>query len=185
MDVFIEQLVKYKKTNSDFTKQSIALAGGVAAVLATAYVGLYLVSLMGSLGILLALCLIVGIGYGTFRIITNFNVEYEYILTNGELDVDKIVAKSNRRRLVNIEVKDFSAFGRVTQSVLDGEYDTRVYAFSDYKRPDACYAVFEKSGLGKTLLLFNPNSEFTKKLIDYLPPNIKNGLDIRSTEEER
>ncbi len=184
MDVFIEQLVKYKKTNSDFTKQTVALLGGVVAVLAAAYVGLYLIALLGSLGILLALCLIVAIGYGTFRIITNFNVEYEYILTNGELDVDKIVAKSSRKRLVNIQVKDFAAFGRVTQPVLDGEYDTRIYAYSDYTRPDACYAEFEKNGMGKTLLLFNPNSEFAKKLMEYIPANVRQGINLQLQEEQ-
>lgn len=176
MDIFVEQIVRHKKSSSDYTKQTVALLGGVVAVLAMVYISLYLIGFLGVVGMILSLAAIAGIIYGTIRIITSFNVEYEYILTNGELDVDKIIAKSDRKRLVTVDVKGFTAFGRVTQNVLDADYSTRIYAFSDYAAPDACYAVFEKPDMGKTLLIFNPNDAFCRKIYDFLPADVKNGV---------
>ena len=41
---------------------------------------------------------IVLIFYIAYRINTSFDVEFEYILTNGELDIDKITHKRRRKR---------------------------------------------------------------------------------------
>ena len=53
---------------------------------------------------------IVLIFYVAYRINTSFDVEYEYILTNGELDIDKITNKRRRKRLMTIHCKSFTAF---------------------------------------------------------------------------
>lgn len=173
MDVFIEQLIRRKKTNADYTKQSLTLVGGVFAVIAGLVITLNLALIIGQLGFLVGSALVCGIGYGTFRLILTFNIEYEYILTNGELDVDKIVAKRDRKRLLNIEAKNFSEFGRLTQDIIDAEYDTRIYAYSDLSRPDICYATFETQEMGKALLVFNPNEDFVSRLLPYLPMSAK------------
>ena len=38
------------------------------------------------------------------------NIEYEYIVTNGELDVDKIMGRSKRKRLVTADARNFEVF---------------------------------------------------------------------------
>ncbi|UKI37385.1 MAG: DUF6106 family protein [Clostridiales bacterium] len=39
-----------------------------------------------------------GVVYGAYILITHFNVEYEYILTNGDIDIDKIIAKKKEKK---------------------------------------------------------------------------------------
>lgn len=41
--------------------------------------------------------------YGGYILITNMSVEYEYIVTNGEMDIDKIIAKRRRKRLITVK----------------------------------------------------------------------------------
>ena len=44
-------------------------------------------------GVLLA----AGVIYLTYRLFRAFNVEYEYIATNGAIDIDRITARSKRK----------------------------------------------------------------------------------------
>ena len=49
--------------------------------------------LVATIGIILS----VVAAFGTFRIVQSSMIEYEYTFTNGELDIDKIIAKKTLR----------------------------------------------------------------------------------------
>lgn len=44
-----------------------------------------------------ALLIIAGAGYGAWWLITSQNIEFEYSVTNGDIDIDQIVAQRKRR----------------------------------------------------------------------------------------
>ena len=44
-------------------------------------------------------------------LITNRNLEYEYILTNSALDIDRIYAKRRRRRVINVDLSAIEGYG--------------------------------------------------------------------------
>ena len=48
--------------------------------------------------------LIAWVGYRAYLM---FNVEYEYIVTNGELDIDRIIARRGRKRMINIKTNAY------------------------------------------------------------------------------
>jgi hypothetical protein len=54
------------------------------------------------------LCIIlVGFGiYGAVKLTKMLDGEYEYILTNGEIDIDVITAKSDRKRIITFNCAD-------------------------------------------------------------------------------
>ena len=93
MDVFFEQIIPIKKTG-----KTVALFLGiwVLAALLSAFVFV----LLGSF----SLIFIFGIGYGTYILSSKLNVEYEYIITNGILDIDKIINKSSRKRMISVDL---------------------------------------------------------------------------------
>lgn len=49
------------------------------------------------------------------------SVEYEYIVTNGEMDIDKIIAKRRRKRLITVNARTFERFGPFKESDHAGE----------------------------------------------------------------
>ena len=57
-----------------------------------------------------------GAGYGTYFYVQNTDVEYEYTFTNGELDIDKIIAKKRRKSLVSVDISKFADFGKYEDS---------------------------------------------------------------------
>jgi hypothetical protein len=99
--------------------------------------------------------------------------EYEYIITNGEIDIDKIVAKSKRSRLLTVKVSAFTAFGRFSDDIKDDESLTLVLA-TENTGVDDWYADFESESYGKTRLLFTPNQQF----LECVKPYLKNGIKI-------
>lgn len=182
MDVFVEQIVRRKKTNADVTKQSLILATTVILILICIFYSpliiVYFNSIgFGAIGMLAFLGAIVGIGYGGFRLVISFDIEYEYIFTNGELDIDKVIAKRERKRLLTVEVKTIIDFGSVNQEVVDKNYDNRVHAYSDYTNNNTCYATFESATLGKTILIFNPNEKLYGRIKETLSPALKRKLE--------
>lgn len=175
MDTFIELLVKKRKKNSDRTKQSLILAAAVLITVLILYFGMfYALKYLGSVGSLLVVAAGFGLWYGVIKWMRRFNVEYEYIFTNGELDVDKIMGKAERVRLLTVEAKDFSEFGQFNTEIASKPYDTRIMACRDEQAENNYYAVFEHKTHGKTLLVITPNDEFLGYLSGSVPARAKN-----------
>lgn len=104
MDIFCEHIVKKSKTLKDRVKQV-----GII-LLAILLIELLLVfnSMLFGFGFLL----IFGVIYGAIFLYKKTNIEYEYILTNSILDIDKIFAKSSRKRVESIDFKSVEVFGK-------------------------------------------------------------------------
>lgn len=60
------------------------------------------------LGMLMPL-LVVGLGYGLFYLLRGFSREFEYTLTNGEIDIDLIVAQRKRKRVFSGAARNFES----------------------------------------------------------------------------
>lgn len=98
MDVFCEYIVTKKKDLLDYL---LIFSVAVAAIIIT-YI-LMMLMIMFSPFSTIILFLIVGVWWGGVQLIKGRNIEYEYILTNNELDIDKIVAKSRRKRVCSVD----------------------------------------------------------------------------------
>jgi len=96
-DVFKEQIVKRKQTVKD-TAIKICLI--VLVIL------IFFVTMMSPLGPF-AVIITAAAGFGAYYLMTFLSVEYEYVFTNGELDVDAIYSRARRKRLMSVVVKDF------------------------------------------------------------------------------
>ena len=113
MDTYSEQLVTKKKNQNDSMKKLIII---LTAIILCGL--LVFASLLYFEFALLAVAALAGIIFGTYKLISGFNIEYEYSITNGEIDIDKIIAKRKRVHMLTAEVKSFTAFG-IYESVND------------------------------------------------------------------
>lgn len=87
MDIFIEYLVKRKNTMKNNFLRFLIVFGTIIFTI----IMFYLCMLFSQLSFIF-LCLIAGGIYGAWYLMGTFKVEYEYIVTNGEMDIDKIMS---------------------------------------------------------------------------------------------
>lgn len=162
-DIFIEYLVKRRSTAKTALLRALIILGAVL-VAAAAMLGL-----PGPLSFLSPV-LAIGAIYGAYYLITGMNVEYEYSVTNGELDVDQIVAQRKRKRLVSVNCKEAEAFGRYKAEEHNGKgYQTSIFACDDPRNPDLWYAVIRLQKSGQTLVVFNANQKMLDAIRPFLP----------------
>ena len=170
MDSFIEYMIKQKKTPAVAFKKFMVYVAAFVVSLIVMFISLIFPSALLSISPLI----IVALFYVAYRINTSFDIEFEYILTNGELDIDKITHKSRRKRLMTIHCKSFIEFGKLDkkQNTDDTGYARVIDAGAKSDTYDDYYAVFFKNGQ-KIKLIFNP----TLKMIDvfrlYAPRVVK------------
>ena len=85
-DLYSECLVKKEPTSKD----AAVKYGLIALIVLFVAAGLFLLPIL--------LIGAVALGVAAYFIIPGTDLEYEYLFVNGELDIDKIMAKSKRRK---------------------------------------------------------------------------------------
>lgn len=101
MEEFCENLVVIKKNGAKIVSFITVWLAAALIIAASVYFWAYL----GSIAILVS----AGAVAGAVFLSRKFTVEYETIVTNGEIDVDKIIAKSSRTRIISFSASDITA----------------------------------------------------------------------------
>ncbi|MDE5577228.1 MAG: hypothetical protein K2J11_07570 [Oscillospiraceae bacterium] len=171
MDVFVEQIVK-KATSGKDTAMKLLIGIGIGVLSAVCvFTFLFVIPFPG-----MGLLLMAGIFYGGFHLITNLDCEYEYIVTNGEIDVDKIIAKRKRVRLVTAKASAFEAFGEYNEnSPVAADGVTTVYAAgeSDSESAKNYYADFKHASAGNVRLIFTPEERVVDAIVPFMPAPLR------------
>ena len=178
MDTFIEQIVKKKKTASEW----LVIIGTLLAAVALLLLILNIPILM-AIPILPTL-LMVGIGYGGWWLITNQNIEFEYCVTNGDIDIDIITAKRKRKRIVSV-------VGRKVESLLpydSAKVDEKVYqrvviAAPSKNEAGLWYFTYHSKKSGHTLVVFQPEQRVLSAFFDGLQSLVK--IETRRAMQEQ
>lgn len=165
MDIFTEFIVKKKKETADY----LIAAGLIFAALLLTFIFLFTIvsKYLFGMGLLLA----VGAWWGAIYLIRMRNVEFEYILTNAELDVDKIMARRRRKRVISVNFKEIEVCARIHDPDFKRQYDNKegvtiLNLAGDLAEENVYFADFSKDG-AKKRILFQPNEkiiESVKKL---------------------
>ncbi|MCC8136390.1 MAG: hypothetical protein LIO40_06985, partial [Ruminococcus sp.] len=124
---------------------------------------------------MLSVILAVGAGYGTYFLGQSTYVEYEYTFTNGDLDIDKIVAKKKRSSLISANVRSFTAFGKYNEN-LEETSDMTVVLSSDNIASHEYYADFEDEEYGSVRLIFSPDEKMLENIKRALPRTLRYSL---------
>ncbi len=170
MDIFVEEIVRKRKTFSDIIKVlGLVLAATVIAVIVFGVV-LPMAPQFGS-----GLFLLVVLGYyGAYWLATSLNLEYEYSLVSHEIDVDKIINRKKRKRLTTVDIKRIEAFGykgsnsHEYQKFLADISVKKIYACEDKAAEDCFFAVYFEDSV-KKMLVFSPTQKIVE-LIEKMAP---------------
>ena len=157
MDIFCEYMVKHKKSGRDYLIMTGIVLGAI--FLSTMTFALLLGRVFG-----LEILIFAAIWYGAYILIGRSDVEYEYILTNGILDIDKIMSKRMRKRIISIDFKNIEVCnpangekGSKNPAVkvidLTGNINAKNVYYVDFSKNSTMYRVF-----------FQPNSKILNNL---------------------
>lgn len=170
MDVFKEFIVKKELQPLERASMIFIMIGSVALGFAILALTLFTVFRM------IGFCLAVLCGYLGWRFVTRYFVEYEYIITNRDLDIDKIINQASRKRLCTIDLMKVTELGRCGEGVGAGSNETLVKASANSLELDDYYLKFDHKEYGKCMLIFTPSEEIMEIIGQSVPRNAKKNI---------
>lgn len=164
MDNIAEQLVEKKTTGADIAKK--VLISIAALTLASFFMFISIVT-----GFMAAVIPAVGVLAGGVWLLGSFNLEYEYIVTNNEMDIDKIIGRRKRKRMITVDIsaaEDFAPY----PSKEEVNADVVVHAYSG-SEVNAYYLITNHKDYGKVKVIFNPNEKIREAIVQELPGQLR------------
>lgn len=153
MDTFKEQIIKIRSTPKTLAMKVLIWA---LAALILSFVVRYV-----SLFIPIAA---IGLFWGALYLSRKLDIEYEYILTNGDLDIDKITGKSDRRRVLALKCADIEKIGKYKGEQLHGKQFVCCNPGDD-----AYYIIAREKDEGIICLIFAPDEKMKEAIRKFVP----------------
>jgi len=159
-DIYKEQIVKKNPTTKDTMKK----VGLVAAVVLVFFVA---VSVIPNFAFVVA----IAAGFGAYLLMSRLNVEYEYILTNGELDIDAIYNKTRRKRMFSGVLKDIELMAPANERTYEREFSTATETkdYSTGSGEKGVFAILASYKGKKQKILIEPNELMMNAITSVLP----------------
>ena len=164
MDTFVEQIIAIKKTS----KTWLAYAGiTVAAIILMTAAFIFLKALFIPIDFFIFL--------GAYKLYMMQSIEYEYIVTNSTMDIDKIVAKSSRKRVVSLDLTSVQRIEKYT-GVLPHDTPKDIFFACNKKDENAFILFYKKEGKPQKAFVFAPNEKMIDGMKKFLPRHICENL---------
>ncbi len=173
MDIFLEHMVKKKKDTGDyFFIICIILAGILLTVLLLLVAAHFVSYAMGLEFMAIAL-----VWYGVYILLRRRHVEYEYVFTNGVLDIDAIYAKRRRGHVLSVKARDMLICApvyvrRFEEAYLNMSGVKRTYALASSLSAQNIYFADFMMNAERVRLLFEPTVKMITGMKKYNPNNI-------------
>ncbi|MBQ2676583.1 MAG: hypothetical protein IJF54_04175 [Clostridia bacterium] len=172
MDTFFEQIIVRKPKAVELVFRALMIATGVLAVIVMLFIATF--RLMGAFsGFFVPLAF--GLGVGLYFALKSSYVEYEYSLTNGYFDIDKIIGKRKRKRMISTSCAKFEEFGSYDenkQRLASRQFDTKILA-ANLMDNDLYYAVVRHKDLGAVLIVIQPDERVKTGLKKFMPRQVQ------------
>lgn len=160
-DVYVEWLVSKERSAMDKFVRGLCVVALVICILLFALTGNMLLFLVA-----------VGIGLFTYFAYTYTDVEYEYVYLTGEFSIDRILAKSKRKRIEKFDTDHIEIIAPVNSYRLGGHASKkyREYDYSTGRKKENSH-LFVMYCDGKKVI-FEPNRDLIVALKDSLPHKV-------------
>ncbi|MDR1668901.1 MAG: DUF6106 family protein [Oscillospiraceae bacterium] len=177
-DVFVEHLIQQRPTGKILMKKAMLVVAAMVAAMLPSIISMVCLMFGANVNLLsLTPLTLVGSGWGLIILFRRLNLEYEYIVTNGEMDVDKIMGRNLRKRLLTVDCRTFDILAPYKEEYRN-EYSSqtianRIDVSSHPEAPGRWFAIFNaKDGL-RTLLVFEPSERMLDAFKIFIRGKIK------------
>lgn len=167
-EIFIEHLIKRKKSNKDIATIIFLIVGGLIFT----PMAIYFTFTLQYLGYLF-LIMLFAIWWCIIYLIKSKTVEYEYIFTNGTLDIDMIIAGGRRGRVISISPAEMERIAPIDVPY-DGQFKTLNCSTKD-ETDDLYYIITQRHDVGTVRVLFNPTEEMMDAFKIFRPSKVMTG----------
>ena len=161
MDTFFEQLIRIKLNGKAKLIITLIILVDVLIVAALILFGLIFAPAI-------VLLIVIAAIYGAYKLISLLVIEYEYIYTNGELDVDKIVAQNTRKRMVSIKCSEVEKFGEYKGQTAPGSVKN-TFVFCNPDSEGQVYLIAKDRNLGNVMMVLAPNDRLREEIEKAIP----------------
>lgn len=157
-DLYLEEMVKKKRTTKDMILRSLLM--GLTAVMVV--ISLLTFNILFTVPAI-AICI------ADIFIFPRFSVEWEYQYVNGELDVDRILNKAKRKRIASYDISNAEIVAPLHSHRLDyynnnSKLKTVNYTSCDPEREKLVYAMITTGEGDITKVLFEPTEQMLKDM---------------------
>lgn len=165
-DVFFEELVPRKTPAKD----------KFLSILMKVLVGFFVLFTLVNYNTLLFI-ITVALGVGAYFLLPNFSVEWEYQYLNGELDIDKILQKTKRKRVESFQIQDAEIIAPVSSHQLDYYNNNPNLKVKDYssmnpENEKKRFAMIIGTDKGLVKVLFEPSEKMLKDMKTKAPRKV-------------
>jgi len=174
MDIYSETLVKRKFTSKDKAKVKKLFSLLIFSSLFFVVI-VPAIILKSGLAYLTTVSLIIGavIIIGIWLTLKKMLIEYEYIITNDTLDIDKIIDKKKRQRQISFEIKLVEEIGIFNEKAFESKsFDMIVRAEKKLDGDENFYMTLYHPQHNRCLVVFTPDEKMLDALSKTLPPRI-------------
>ena len=161
METYVECMVKKK-------------ANGLMSALKVLLIGIAVITgLLGFMGLIVFLIIAVVAGVGAYFVSLNANLEYEYLYVDKQLTVDKIMARTRRKKVETFDLERMEILAPIKSWHLD-DYKNRQLKVVDYssgveQQPDIRYSMIYN---GEKRVIFESNAEMVAAIKSIAPRKV-------------
>ena len=154
-DLYSEYLVKKQPT----TKDAVIRYGLIALTVLFAAAGLFMIPLL--------LIVAVSLAVACYFIIPKTDMEYEYLFVNGELDIDAVMAKSKRKKVKSLDIREADLIAPLNSHRMDYYNGNTKLKTLDYSSGDPShrrFAVIIKSENENCRIIIEPDEHMIQAI---------------------
>ena len=161
-DLYSEVLVKKERT----WKDKLVKGGLIALVVIFAVVGIIVPILF---------FVAIALGIAAYFIIPGTDLEFEYLFVNGELDIDKIMSKSKRKRVKSLNLSECDIMAPLNSHRMDyynSNQKLKVLDFSSGNPEHKRFAIIARDGADTCKVIFEPDETLAKTMRNTAPSKV-------------
>ena len=162
-DSYREIMVKRETSVMDQVKK-ISLIGLTVLMFAG---GIFITPLLLLVGLALAIV--------CYFIVPGFDLEYEYLYVNGELDIDKIMAKTKRKKVISLDVAQADLIAPVNSHRMDyynGNQKMKTMDFSSGNPEHKRYAMITRLNNESCRVIIEPDDRMIQAIKNSAPGKV-------------
>lgn len=113
-------------------------------------------------------------GYLTYRLSLEWDLEYEYTFVKGELDIDKIMGKSRRKRCIVVDLDRTEIVAPANSHALDSFKNNKCkeYDFSSHMPEAKPYVMYATVKNEMARIIFEPNERMLNDMRNTAPRKV-------------
>ena len=162
-DLYSELLVKKEAT----AKDAVIKYGLVVLTVLAVFAGLFISPIV--------LIVAIALGVACYFVIPRTDLEYEYLFVNGEFDIDMVMAKSKRKKVMSLNLSEADLIAPLNSHKMDyynGNSRMKTMDYSSGNPQHKRFAVIIKAGGENSRIIIEADDQMAQALKNSAPSKV-------------